>query len=52
MQIQAVDGRARDPAGSLNRPGVVGDSWPWKIKDGVHAIRTHSWEADDASVFA
>ena len=36
----------------LNRPGVVGDSWPWKIKDGVHVNRAHSWEADDASVFA
>jgi hypothetical protein len=36
----------------MNRPGVRGDSWPWKIKDGVHAFRSHSWEADDASVFA
>ena len=36
----------------VNRPGVRGDSWPWKIKDGVHANRPHSREADDASVFA
>ncbi|MGH2883890.1 MAG: NACHT domain-containing protein, partial [Solirubrobacteraceae bacterium] len=36
----------------VNRPVVRGDSWPWKIKDGVHAFRTHSWEADDASVFS
>jgi hypothetical protein len=35
----------------LNRPGLVGDSWPWKHKDGVHANRSHSGEADDASVF-
>ncbi len=38
--------------GCLDRPGLVGDSWPWKIKDKVHASRSHSWEADDASVFA
>ena len=36
----------------VNRPGVRGDFWPWKIKDGVHAERSDSWEADDASVFA
>jgi hypothetical protein len=36
----------------VNRPGVVGDSWPWKIKDGVDACRAQCWEADDASVFA
>src|SRR5450755_358718 len=39
-------------ASTMNRPGVRGDSWPWKIKDGVHAYRSHSWEANDASVFA
>src|SRR5450755_1873672 len=27
----------------LNRPGVRGDSWPWKIKDGVHGNIAHSW---------
>jgi hypothetical protein len=37
--------------GLVNRPGLVGDSWPWKHKDGVHANRSHSGEADDASVF-
>jgi AAA ATPase domain len=36
----------------VNCPGVRGDSWPWKIKDGVHANRAHSREADDASLFA
>jgi hypothetical protein len=35
----------------VNRPGLVGDFWPWKIKDGVHANRSQSWEADYASVF-
>jgi hypothetical protein len=35
----------------LNRPGMVGDFWPWRIKDGVHAIRAQQWEADHASVF-
>ena len=43
--------QSRSRAGSMNRPGLVGDSWSWKIKDGVHANRSHSWEADDASVF-
>ena len=36
----------------LNRPGFLGDSWPWRIKEGVHANGARSWEADDASVFA
>jgi hypothetical protein len=36
---------------TMNRPGLVGDSWPWRIKDGVHAIRADQWEADYASVF-
>ena len=35
----------------LNRPGMHGDFWPWKIKDGVHAIRAHSRQADDQAVF-
>jgi hypothetical protein len=38
--------------GLLNRPGVRGDSWPWRIKDGVNATRTYVWEADDPPVFA
>jgi len=36
----------------VNRPGVRGDFWPWKTKEEVHAERSRSWEADDASVFA
>ncbi len=44
-----ISKRGSPAARWVNRPGVVGDSWPWRIKDGVHAIRTHSWEADDAS---
>ena len=36
----------------LNRPGFVGDSWSWRIKEGVHANGANSWEADHASVFA
>ena len=40
-----------DSVNDVNRPGRDGDSWPWKIKDGVHAARAHSWQADDASVF-
>jgi len=39
-------------AAGVNRPGVRGDSWPWKIKDGVHADRSHSWEADDQALLA
>jgi hypothetical protein len=39
------------PAGRLNRPGLSGDSWLWK-PGGVHAEGAHSWEADDAAVFA
>ncbi|UGS37204.1 hypothetical protein DSM104329_03619 [Capillimicrobium parvum] len=35
----------------VNRPGVLGDFWPWKVEDGVHVERAHSWQADDASVF-
>ena len=31
----------------VNRPGMHGDLWPWKIKDGVHALRAHSRQADD-----
>ena len=34
----------------LNRPGVGGDFWPWKIKDGVHAQSAHGWQADGAAV--
>jgi hypothetical protein len=40
------------PRTTLNRPGVRGDSWPWRIKDGVNATRTYVWEADDPPVFA
>jgi Transposase, Mutator family len=36
---------------AVNRPGMHGDFWPWKIKDGVHAIRAHSRQADDEAVF-
>jgi DNA-binding IclR family transcriptional regulator len=35
----------------LNRPGLLGDSWLWK-PGGVDAHGTHSWQADDAAVFA
>ena len=37
---------------ALSRPGFVGDSWPWRIKEGVHAKGANSWEAGHASVFA
>jgi hypothetical protein len=36
---------------SVNRPGVHGDFWPWKCKDGVHADGAQCWEADDQAVF-
>jgi hypothetical protein len=35
----------------LNRPRVVGDFWPWRIKDVVYALRAHSRQADDPAVF-
>jgi len=35
----------------MKRPGVHGDFWPWKCKDGVHADRAQCWEADDEAVF-
>ena len=35
----------------MNRPGLLGDFWPWKVKDGVHAVRAQRWEAEHASVF-
>src|SRR4051794_8305709 len=34
----------------LNRPGRDGDSWPWRSREGVHASRPDSWQADDASL--
>jgi hypothetical protein len=51
-QIARRRGPNKAAVAVVNRPGVVGDSWPWKVKDGVHAIRTISWEADDAAVLA
>ena len=54
---RALDGLSRrehftGPDELVNRPGFLGDSWPWRIKEGVHANGARSWEADDASVFA
>jgi hypothetical protein len=51
LRISYGEPHKPDDAIALNRPGLVGDFWPWKIKDGVHANRSQSWEADYASVF-
>jgi catechol 2,3-dioxygenase-like lactoylglutathione lyase family enzyme len=40
-------GASADP---LNRPGVVGDFWPWK-RGRSYAHRSWSWKASEPAVF-
>ena len=39
------------PDSSLNRPGVVGDFWPWK-QGRSYAYRSWCWKASEPAVFA